>query len=204
MSRTLKLMEETDLQQVAAAVAEALSPREAACSLNFQHDEERLALLVETNVPAEEVGAVWRDALPPLLAKLEGEFGEFSLEMRALCACGAPAMPMISGPCPDLDICLCGECLNRSVDDHRDGPRNTCPICERGFDGSGWSVSCKASFTDKDGAGPEMDIRTIRIGGPDSTDMSRWECCSRGCALKQFQEWLSEVEAHPVAKEARP
>lgn len=208
MSRTLRLMEETDLPQVAAAFAEALAPRRAACGINWQHDDERLILLVETDVPAAEIGEVYRGAVAPLLGRLEGEFGEFSLEIRSLCACGTAATPMISGDNPEYDMCLCAECLDRRIDSRREGPRNTCPVCEAGFDSHespGWRADCSAKLVSEEGgAEPEMDIETIRIGrGADGTSMDRWDCCSRKCALEQFRRWLSEVESHPVAKEAR-
>jgi len=206
MSRTLRLMEEADLPQVAAAVLEAFAPRDATCGINWQHDDERLILLVETDIPAAEIGEVYRRAVAPLLGRLEDEFGEFAMELRSLCACGASATPMISGDNPEHDMCLCGECLGRSIDRHRVGSRNTCPVCGAGFDGHenpGWRVNCSAKLvSEESGSKPEMDIETIRIrdGGG---DMSRWDCCSRACALERFRKWLSEVESHPVAKEAR-
>ena len=85
------------------------------------------------------------------------------------------------------------------------GSRNTCPVCKKGFDGfknPGWRVNCSAKFgSETSGAKPEMDIETVHIGGV-AADMSR--CCSRECALKQFGQWLSKVESHQVAQEARP
>lgn len=209
MPRTLMLMEETDLPAVERVVVEALSGHSIMCGIGWQHDDERLFLTVETDIPAAKIGDVYRKAVAPLLDRLEGEFGEFGFEMRALCACGGVATPMISGDNPEHDMCICGECLDRRIDERRDGPRNTCPVCEKGFDGlenPGWRANCSAKFgSEADEARPEMDIGTIRIGGADgSTDMDRWDCCSRECALEQFRRWLFEVEAHQVAKEARP
>lgn len=207
MPRTLRLMEETDLPQVEAMVSAALSPRSAACGINRHHGDERLVLLVETDVPAAEIGEVYRKAVVPLAGRLEVEFGEFALEFRSLCACGEPASPMISGDNPEHDMCLCGECLSRRMDDSREGPRNTCPVCGTGFDGfesPGWRANCAAKIeSNADGAEPEMDIETIRIGDG-GTNMNRWDCCSRKCALEQFRRWLSEVESHPVAMEVGP
>ncbi len=205
MSRTLVFMEEADRSRVATMVEAMFSPRGAACEIGWQHDGERLVLTVETDVLASEIGEMYRKTVIPLLAALEAEFGEFVFELRSLCACGEVATPMVSDN-PEHDMCLCGQCLDRSIDKHRAGPRNTCPVCERGFDGfenPGWRVSCSAKFVSEEGgAEPEMDIGTV--GGTDSTPMSRWECCSRECALKQFRAWLSEVESHRVTKEARP
>jgi len=201
MPRTLRFMEETDLPQVAVVVSEAFAPRTTACGINWQHDSERLILLVETNVSAAEIGAVYRDVVPPLLSWLEEEFGEFEFEMRALCACGGAAMPMMSGDNPKHDMCLCGECLDREISGLGDRLLNNCPVCDAGFDvadNPGFRVNCSAKFeTMADRVDAEMNIDTI--GG----DMWKWDCCSRECALKQFRAWLSEVESHPVAKEAK-
>lgn len=196
MPRTLKLMEEADLPQVSAVVTEALAPRSAECSINFQHGDERLILMVVTDIPASEVGAVYRRCVSPLLASLEGEFGEFGFEMRSLCACGAAATPMISsGDNPEHDMCLCGECINREIDGHRVRPEYTCPVCEMGFDGSGWSMRCSVKLVSDEGGEPEMEINS------DWADISRRDCCSRKCALEWFRKWLAEVESHPVARE---
>lgn len=197
MSRTLRLMEEADLPQVEEMVKAALAPRAAACGIDWQHDDVRLVLTVETDVPAAEVGEMHRKVVIPLLAALEAEFGEFSFEMRALCTCGAAATPILDNP--GHDMCLCGECLDREIDGRRDGPQYTCPVCEIGFDDSGWSVRCSANISDNESeSGAEMDIGTMRR----DADVNRWDCCSRGCALKQFRKWLLKVESHPVAREA--
>jgi len=192
MPRTLRLMEETDLPQVAMVVSETFAPRVATCGINWQHDDERLILLVETDIPASEIGEVYRKAVAPLLGSLENEFGEFVLELRSLCACGAVATPMIYGDKPEHDMCLCGECLEREVVGQSDGSQYICPVCELGFYDSGWNVSCSAYISDNQGR-LEMDIDTM---------CKDYSYCSRGCALKRFQAWLSEVESHPIAKEA--
>lgn len=205
MSKTLKLMEECDLPSVERMVAEALPDRTIECAIDQQH-ETRMLLTLETDIPASEIGEEYRKSVAPLLAGLEDELGEFDFDMWALCACGQRAMPMIDDD-PEHDMCLCGECLDRSIDEHRDSPRNTCPVCEKGFDGfenPGWRVNCSAKFvSEEDGAKPEMDIDTMPSISVHA-DTDRCDCCSRECALVQFRKWLSEVESHSVAKEAGP
>lgn len=197
-------MEGCDIAAVEQAVAEALPGRAIVCTIDWHH-ETRMLLTLETDTPAAEIGEEYRKSIAPLLDRLIDEFGEFDFEMRALCACGGRATPMIDDD-PEHDMCLCGECLDRSIDEHRDSPRNTCPVCEKGFDGfenPGWRVDCSAKFVSEDGAEPEMDIKTMPSISVHA-DTDRCDCCSRECALVQFRKWLSEVESHPVAKEARP
>ena len=204
MPRILRLMDEDDLPQVDTMFVKALAHLASVCKLDFHYDAERLFLTVETDIPASEVSNAYRKIVIPLLNRLDDEFGEFEFEMRALCECGCVATPRFSSGDSESDMCLCGKCLNKKIDEYRDGPRNTCPVCKNGFDGiknPGWTVHCSARFgSQEDDAKPEMDIGTIRIG---RDNVSKWSCCSRRCALEQFRKWLSKVESHRVAKEAR-
>ncbi len=55
------------MPQVVSAFAEDLAPHRAECGINWQHDDERPILLVETDMSAAEIGEVYRRAVAPLL-----------------------------------------------------------------------------------------------------------------------------------------